>query len=331
MKHSSAKILITDQVFGSVRIERALLESIGVEVIEAPEANEDTLVSLAAGVAGMLVCYARITDAVLEAAAPTCRIVARYGIGYDNVAVATATKLGIVVTNVPDYCLDEVADHTLALLLAVARGVAFMDRDVRSGGWNVQETGIHRLRGRRLALLGVGRIGRRVASRAQAFGLDVVAYDPYVGESDVPGVRQVASLEEAVAEADFISLHAPLTPESRHLINARTIAMMRRTPVIINTARGPLVDLAAVTSALDVGGLSGLALDVTDPEPLPTDHRLRRHPRAIVTPHASFYSAEAQRELQQLAAEEVVRSLRHEEPRCPVNPEVLLSREDPRA
>jgi D-3-phosphoglycerate dehydrogenase len=273
----------------------------------------------------MLVCYAKVTDAILEAAAPTCRVVARYGIGYDNVPLDTATRLGIVVTNVPDYCLDEVADHTIALLLAVARGIAFMDRGVRGGQWKVPNSGIHRLKGRRLALLGVGRIGRRVASRAQAFGLDVVAYDPFIKEWDVADVSRAVTIEEAVAEADFISLHAPLTTENHHLLGASAITAMRRAPVIINTARGGLVDLEAATSALNDGRLGGVAFDVTEPEPLPEDHPLRSHPRALVTPHASFYSAEAQDELQLRAAEEVVRGLRGEPPRCPVNPQVLES------
>jgi D-3-phosphoglycerate dehydrogenase / 2-oxoglutarate reductase len=319
----AARVLVTDQVFGGVSIERGLLEPLGVEVVEAQATDEATLVRLAAGTAGMLVCYAKITDAVLEAAAPTCKVVARYGIGYDNVPVDTATRLGIVVTNVPDYCLDEVADHTFALLLAVARGIAFMDRDVRAGQWKVPTSGIHRLNGRRLALLGVGRIGRRVAIRAQAFGLDVVAYDPFIQDWDLAGVTRAATVEEAVAEADFISLHAPLTPENHHLIGAPTIAAMKRTPVIINTARGGLVDLAAATSALDDGTLGGVAFDVTEPEPLPADHPLRSHPRALITPHASFYSTEAQDDLQLRAAEEVARGLRGEPPRCPVNPEVL--------
>jgi phosphoglycerate dehydrogenase-like enzyme len=232
----------------------------------------------------------------------------------------------MVVTNVPDYCLDEVADHALSLLLAVARGIAFMDREVRDGLWQVPKSGIHRLSGRRLALLGVGRIGRRVAERARAFGLQVTGYDPYLGGWDLPGVRRAETLEEALGEADFVSLHAPLTDENRHLIGERTIAMMRRSPAIINTARGPLVDLVAATAALEDGRLSALALDVTEPEPLPVDHPLRRHPRALITPHASFYSAEAQEDLQRRAAEEVVRSLLGQPPRCPINPEVLETR-----
>ncbi|MGH7721773.1 MAG: C-terminal binding protein [Candidatus Dormibacteria bacterium] len=323
MTAAADRVLITDQVFGGTTIERGVLEPLGVEVVEAPSADEATLVGLAGGVAGMIVCYAPISDAVLEAAAPTCTVVARYGIGYDNIPVATATRLGMVVTNVPDYCLDEVADHTMALLLSMARRIAHMDREVRRGEWRVPGSGVHRLAGRRLALIGVGRIGGRVAARALAFGLEVVAYDPFAPPGDLGGVTRVDSVEAAVADADFISLHAPLTAGNRHVIGTASIAGMRRAPVIVNTARGGLVDLQAVIEALDEGRLGGIALDVTEPEPLPVDHPLRRHPLALVTPHASFYSAEAQDELQRRVAEEVARRLRGEPPRCPVNPEVL--------
>ena len=288
----------------------------------APAKDEDTLAELARGTAAMLVCYAPISDRILEAAAPDCRVVARYGIGYDNVPIDTATRLGIVVTNVPDYCLDEVADHTMALLLAMARRVVAASFDVREGGWAVPQTGIHRLQGRRLALLGLGRIGRRVAQRAAAFGLRVTGYDPYLPSSSIEGIERAEALETALAEADFVSLHAPLTEETRHLIGERTIAMMRRAPVIVNTSRGGLVDLEALTAALDDGRVSAAALDVTEPEPLPAGHPLRRHPRALVTPHMAFYSAEAQVELQRRAAEGVARGLRGEPPRCPVNPQV---------
>ena len=317
------RVLITDQVFGGTSIERGILEPLGVDVVESPRPTSSTLVRLAKGTAGLMVCYAKITDAVLESAAPTCTVVARYGIGYDNVPVATATRLGMVVTNVPDYCLDEVADHTMALLLAMARGVPRMDREVRAGEWHVPTAGIHRIGGRRLALIGVGRIGRRVATRARAFGFEVSAFDPFVEDWDMPDVSRAGTLAEAVAEADFISLHAPLTAENHHLIGEESIHEMRRAPVIVNTSRGGLLDLDAVTRALDAGLLSGVALDVTEPEPLPVDHALRAHARALITPHASFYSAEAQDDLQRRVAEEIARSLQGEPPRCPVNADAL--------
>jgi len=305
------KVLVTDHVFGDLEQERAALAAIGCDLELAPAADPATLAAHAADAAGLLVCFAQVGEEVI-AAATECRVIARYGIGVDNVDVAAATRAGIQVTNVPDYCLDEVADHAMALLLALARGVVSAALGVRQGDWTVPQEGIHRLAGRRLALIGVGRIGSRVAERARAFGYEIVAYDPYVEGG-------AASVEEAVSGADAVSLHAPLTDDTRHVIGEETLNAMRRRPVLINTARGGLVDLEAVTRALDDGRLSGVALDVTEPEPLPADHPLRSHPRAIVTPHMSFYSAEAQAELQRRAADEVVRALAGREPRCPVN------------
>jgi D-3-phosphoglycerate dehydrogenase len=303
------KVLVTDHVFGDLEAEREALAAIDCELELAPD--PEALADHAAGAAGMLVCFAPVGEDVIEAAAD-CRVIARYGIGVDNVDVEAATRAGIQVTNVPDYCLDEVADHAMALLLASARGVVSAARNVREGGWTVPQEGIHRIAGRRLALIGLGRIGTRVADRARAFGFEVVAYDPYVEGG-------ASSVEEAVSGADAVSVHAPLTDETRHVIGERALDAMERAPVLINTSRGGLVDLDAVTRALDDGRLSGVALDVTEPEPLPADHPLRTHPRAIVTPHMSFYSAEAQAELQRRAVDEVVRALTGEPPRCPVN------------
>lgn len=320
----SRRVLVTDHVFADLEIERSVLEPLGVEVTLAPDPGEEALAELARQAEGMLVCYATVTEPVIAAAAEGgCRVIARYGIGYDNVDVEAATRAGIVVTNVPDYCLDEVADHTMALLLCAARGVLPANQVVRSGGWSVPQGEVHRLAGRRLALIGVGGIGRRVAHRARAFELEVVGYDPYVEQWSVPGVERAETLEQALAEADFVSLHVPLTPETRHIIDDQAIGLMRRAPVVINTARGPLVDLDAGTAALQDGRLGGIALDVTEVEPLPADHPLRDHPRAVVTPHTAFYSIEAQAELQRRAAEEVARALRGEPHDRPVNAEAL--------
>jgi len=317
-------VVVTDHVFGGLDAERAALAEIGRELEQAPATDPETLALLVAREAGpsrdSVVNALRF---IAAAARGGCRVIARYGIGVDNIDVAAATRAGILVTNVPDYCLDEVADHTLALLLAAARSIVPAALCVREGGWSVPQAGIHRLRGRRLALLGVGRIGSRVADRARAFGYEVVGYDPFVTDWAGTGITPAATVAEAVAEADAVSLHAPLTPDTHHLIDDAAIGEMRRAPVLVNTSRGGLVDLDAVTRALDDGRLGAAALDVTEPEPLPEGHALRSHPRAIVTPHMSFYSAEAQDELQRRAVEEVVRALTGREPRCPVNHEVL--------
>ena len=320
------RVVVTDHVFSDLEIERALLAPLDAEVIHAPATDEKTLADLARTADALLVCYAPVPRSVVDAAAEGgVKVISRYGIGYDNVDIAAATEHGILVTNVPDYCLDEVADHTLALLLAAGRGIVQASDSVRGGGWSVPQQGVHSLLGRQLTLVGIGRIGVKVAERALVFGLRVVAYDPFVSEPPVAGIELASSLEEALAEADFVSLHVPMSAENYHLIGEQAIASMNRAPVLINTSRGGLIDLEAATDALEAGRLGGLAVDVTEPEPLPADHRLRKHPRAIVTPHMAFYSAEAQDELQRRAADEVARALRGEPPRSPVNPSVLAA------
>ena len=318
------RVVVTDHVFANLEIEQSVLAPLQAELELAPATDEATLVELARGADALLVCYAPVPRAVVEAAAEGgVRVISRYGVGYDNVDVEAASEHGILVTNVPDYCLDEVADHTMALLLAAARGIVGAAVAVRDGGWSVPQQGIHSLRGRQLTLVGIGRIGARVAERALPFGLRVVAYDPFVDEAPVPGIELASSLAEALADADFVSLHAPMTPENHHLVDETTIGLMGRAPVLINTSRGGLADLEAVTAALADGRLSGVALDVTEVEPLPEDHPLRVHPRALVTPHMAFYSAEAQAELQRRAADEVARALRGEPARSPVNADAV--------
>jgi D-3-phosphoglycerate dehydrogenase len=315
------KVLVTDHVFEDLETEREILEPLGCELVLAPDTGESELVAAARDVQAILACYASVTAPVIEAAAEGgCRVISRYGIGYDNIDVEAATANGIVVTYIPDYCIEEVADHAMALLLSLARGVVPAAAGVREGEWSVPHGTVHRMRGTRLALIGVGAIGRAVLSRAVAFGVEVVGYDPYLEPWDLDAER-AETVAEAVAEADFISLHAPLTPRTRHIVDADAIAAMRRAPILVNTARGPLVDMEAAADALEAGRLGGVALDVTEVEPPPADHPLRRHPRAVLTPHMGFYSVEALTELQRRAAQEVARALRGEPPDRPVNPE----------
>jgi D-3-phosphoglycerate dehydrogenase len=323
----AAKVLVTDHVFADLETERSILEPLGAEVVLADGTSEAELIEAASGAEALLVCFAKVPESVVAAAAEGgCRIISRYGIGYDNIDIAAATERGLLVTYVPDYCLDEVADHSLALLLALARGVHHAALAVREGAWTVPQGAVHRLRGQRIAVIGVGGVGARVAERAAAFGIEPVGFDPYVEDWSRIPAAQAETFEEAVAEADFVSLHVPLTEESRHLINADSIAGMNRAPIVVNTARGPLVDADAAVEALDAGKLGGVALDVAEEEPPSPDHPLRSHPRAVLTPHMAFYSVEAQAELQRRAAQEVARALSGEPPDRPVNPEVLATR-----
>ena len=320
----TATILLTDRPFGSDDIERETLTRAGLSLLRSPAPDAQTLIGLADEVAGMLVGYARVGQELIDVAAGGgCRVIARYGIGYDNIDVTAATRANIVVTYVPDYCIGEVADHTVALLLSIGRGVARAALEVRSGGWTVPASGVRRLQGTRLALIGVGRIGREVALRAAAFGIEVIAYDPHVTAWDHT-IARASSLEEALSGADFVSMHAPLTPETHHLIGDAEINLMAPGAVLVNTSRGGLVDLDAVVSGLDEGRLGGVGLDVVETEPLPSDHPLRTHPLAVVTPHMAFYSAEALVELQRRTVDSVVDVLSGRQPRNAVNPEVLL-------
>lgn len=319
----SSQVLLTDRPFGSDDIERRVLTEIGLDLVRAPDTAPETLARLADGIAGMLVCYATVGPEVIEAAAQGgCRVIARYGIGFDNIDIEAATTAGIVVTYVPDYCIGEVADHTFALLLAAGRAVVTAAAGVRAGAWEVPSSGVRRLQGSRLALIGVGRIGHEVANRALAFGMKVIAYDPYVSSWD-ERLERAHSVAEALSGAQFVSLHAPLTAENHHLIGAEQLELLGDGAIVVNTSRGGLLDLDAVTAELTGGSLGGVALDVTEIEPLPANHPLRTHPLALITPHMSFYSAEAQDELQERAVASVVDVVAGRAPRNPVNPDVL--------
>lgn len=261
-----------------------------------------------------------LTDASMVLAG-RCRGIVRAGVGYNNIDLAAASRRGIVVCNVPDYGTEEVADHTLMLLLALVRRLLPTFDAIRSGGWNLELAhGIPRLRGRTIGLVGCGRIGIATALRAKAFGLDVVFYDPLVapGIEKALGVRRVDRLETLLEQSQFVSVHCYLDDSTYHLIDAQAMARMPAGAFLINTARGPIVDQVAVVEALDQGHLAGAGLDVVEREPL-DDNRLRSHPNVILTPHSAFYSVEGFEELRRKSAEEVRRLLLGQPPRCPVH------------
>jgi phosphoglycerate dehydrogenase-like enzyme len=261
-----------------------------------------------------------LTDTAF-AVAPKCRGVVRAGVGYNNVDLVAAGRRGIAVCNVPDYGTEEVADHAIMLLLAVARHLLIADRSMREGGWDYRAVELtHRLRGRTIGLVGCGRIGTATALRAKAFGLDVVFFDPFVahGIEKSLGVRRVFRLEELLEQSQYLSLHCYLDDSTRHLIDAHALARLPKDSIVINTARGPVIDQPALVEALDSGHLLGAGLDVFEREPL-DDERLRHHPKVILTPHSAFYSIEGWAELRRKAAEEVRRLLLGEPLRNLVN------------
>jgi D-3-phosphoglycerate dehydrogenase len=250
-----------------------------------------------------------------------CKGIIRCGVGYDNVDIRAAGRHGIVVCNVPDYGTEEVADHTILMLLAVARRLLVCDRAIRAGGWDVTTAfGAPRLRGRTLGLIGCGRIGTATAIRAKAFGFRVLVYDPYRpdGLEKSLGVERCYRLEDLLRQSEFVSLHCPLTSETRHILNADTLKLLPRGAYVVNTARGACIDNAALVEALDHGHVAYAALDVTEREP-PDDERLRQHRRVVLTPHAAFYSVEGFAEMRTKGAEEARRMIHGEPVRNPVN------------
>jgi D-3-phosphoglycerate dehydrogenase / 2-oxoglutarate reductase len=317
-------VAITDYVFPSLTPEHAVLEPLGVELRPKQCRSEEEIIALAQDADAVLNCYAKMTAPVIEKL-NRCKIIARYGIGVDNVDLAAANKARILVTNVPDYCVYEVSDHALALMLALARKIVSADTAVKSGAWNVTaHAEIRRLRGLTLGLIGFGKIAKALASKAQALGMKLLVYDPYLDPAIISRHgAEAAGLERLLAEADAISIHVPLSPETRNLIGQRELAHMKPSAFLINTSRGGIVDEQALAIALKEGRLGGAALDVLSTEPPPPDHPLRQAPNMILTPHLAFYSRESVIELQTKAAEEVARALKGEPPRSPVNPEVL--------
>ncbi|MFQ5857214.1 MAG: C-terminal binding protein [Anaerolineae bacterium] len=320
----SLLVAVTDSVFPDLEPARQVLADIGAELQLANEPTPEAILDIARQAGGLLVTYVQVTRDIIEQL-DRCRVIARFGIGVDNIDIQAATRAGIVVTYVPDYCIDEVSDHALALLLTLARKITYADRRVQAGQWEMRAVvPLHRLRGRTLGLVGFGKIPRALAPKAQALGLTVVTYDPYVSdEVTVPlGVGRV-DFDELLRSADYISIHAPLTAETHHMFNADAFRQMKPGALLINTARGPLVDERALADALDEGQLAGAGLDVVPQEPPPADSPLLGRDNVILTPHIGFYSEESLVELQTKAAQEVARVLSGESPRYPVNPEVL--------
>jgi D-3-phosphoglycerate dehydrogenase len=317
------RVGVSDSVFPNLDPAREVLSKIGAELRVAQESTAEAILQVAADADALLVTYAKITAEMIRQM-KRCRIISRFGIGVDNVDIAAATNAGIVVTKVPDYCIDEVSDHAMALLLSLVRKIPYANSLVHAGRWEMPAVApIHRLRGNVLGLVGFGRIPQLVAPKAQAFGIRVVAFDPYIPQDVMTraGVEKV-EFAELVKMSDYISIHSPLLPETHHLFNADVFREMKPTAYLVNTARGPIVDETALAHALDARQLAGAALDVLSQEP-PSGSPLFGRNNVILTPHTSFYSVESLVELQIKAAEEVVRVMTKQAPRNPVNPEVL--------
>jgi D-3-phosphoglycerate dehydrogenase / 2-oxoglutarate reductase len=302
------KVVVTDQVFPDVEIERELIESAGGR-LEVASGDRDQVLASVADADALLNTYFAM-DAAAISRLTRCRIIARYGIGVDNVDVEAARTAGISVTNVPDYCVEEVATHTVAHMLALVRRLPQGDTLVRGGGWGAASLGpMRRLSSLTVGFLGYGRIARYVEHILSAWGPRIIVHDPYLDAAS--GVDTVA-LEELFATSDILSVHCPLTPQTRGLVSGRTLALMKPTAVLVNTSRGPIVELADLVAALRQGALGGAGLDVFDVEP-PASELVLAVPNLLLTPHSAFSSVEAIKESQRKAATQVLKALAGEE------------------
>jgi D-3-phosphoglycerate dehydrogenase len=316
-------VAVTDSVFPNLDPAREVLAKIGAEIRIAKGPQPDAILEVAREADAVLTTYAKVTAEMIPQLT-RCRVIGRFGIGVDNVDIPAATSAGIVVTRVPDYCLDEVSDHTVALLLALVRKIPSSNTRTQGGKWEMRAVvPIHRLRGTVLGLVAFGQIPQLVAPKAQSFGIRVVAYDPFVPKqvAERAGVELV-EFDELVQISDYISIHTPLLPTTKHLFNADVLRRMKPTAYLINTARGPIIDEAALANALEQGHIAGAGLDVMEQEP-PSGSPLFGRDNVIVTPHTSFYSEESLVDLQTKAAEDVVRVLTGQAPRNAVNPDAL--------
>ena len=304
------KVLFADYDFPDIDLERGLFAAAGLELATAQCRTEDEVIAAARDCAAILNQYAPITERVV-AALPRLSIVSRIGAGYDTIDTDACAKHGVWVGNSPDYGVGEVATHALAMALALMRNIVAYHRDIGAGKWHYESSGrLRRATSMTLGIVGLGRIGKRMAHIGRNVFKRVIACDPYIIDGDFPAYVERGNLAEVFGQSDVVSLHVPLTQETRRMIDGPLLATMKPGSFLVNTARGAVVDVDAALAALDSGTLGGLALDVLPVEPVPADSRLPGHPRVILSPHAAFYSVEAERELRRKAAQNIITFLR---------------------
>ncbi|MEM2367067.1 MAG: C-terminal binding protein [Candidatus Bathyarchaeia archaeon] len=320
------KILITEAMPLITEEKKILSKYADVQV--AKSTDEDNLIVEARDADIIMVVYARITERIINSATKLRGIV-RYGIGVDNIDLKAASRRRIPVANVPDYCIGTVADHAFALLLALNRKLLLADNIVRTGNWGAWTSPSPKLmgvdlEGKTLGLIGIGKIGSAVAARAKGFGMKVIAYDPYIPKEVAERLGiELVNLETLLKNADFVSVHSPLTNETRGMIGERELKLMKKTAYIINTARGPIIQEEALYKALKNGWIAGAGLDVYTKEPPDRDNPLFKLENVVLTPHIAYYTQEAIWRLEMTAVEEAIRILQGQLPKNLVNKEAF--------
>jgi D-3-phosphoglycerate dehydrogenase len=321
MKKSQYRVVITDCDHGSINEEKEELGRIGAELILAQVKEEEDLIRACEDADGLINQYALLTQRVFKHL-PNCKVVSRYGVGVDSVDLKAATDLGIIVANVPDYCMDEVSNQTISMILTLIRKTAFFDQKVKSGQWDFHSgIPIYRTRGKTLGLVGCGKIGLEVAKKISSFGVKVISFDPYLQKP--PEGIELTDLDTLLKESDFISIHCPLNDSTRHLIGQREFGKMEKRPIVINTSRGPIIDESALIQALAKGQISGAGLDVLEKEPPDSKNPMLKMENVVLSPHVGFYSVESISELKRRTAENVSAVLLGKLPKSVVNQEVM--------
>ena len=301
-----SRIVITDCDHPSIELEQSIFRAAGHDVVLAQCRTADEVIAAGQGAVALLAQYAPITDAVM-AALPEFRVVGRYGVSLDNIELPAAARHDITVVNVPDYCIDEVADHAIALMLGLTRGIVALDRAIHAGVWDFRSGGeLRRASGMRLGIIGLGRIGAAIARRALALRYQVMAADPR--SPAVEGVPLV-SLEELLRTSDIVSLSAWLDPSTRHILDGAALRVMKPGAFLVNTSRGGLIDQPALVEALRSGHLGGAAIDVLEREPIAQDDPLLTLPNVILTPNTAFNSRESLVEMKTRVAEGIVAAI----------------------
>ena len=321
MEPSEYRVVITDCDHGSIREEKEEFDRMGAELILAQVREEEELIRVGKEADGLINQYALLTRRVFENL-QKCKVVARYGVGVDSIDLRAATDLGIIIANVPDYCIDEVASHAVAMMLTLTRKTAFFDRKVKSGEWDFHlGIPIYRIKGKTLGLVGCGKIGLEVARRISAFGVKAMTFDPYLEKA--PEGIELKDFDTVLKESDFISIHCPLNDSTRHLIGEKEFKKMEKKPLLINTSRGPIVDEKALIQALGEGLLSGAGLDVLEKEPPDSQSPLLKMENVVLSPHVGFYSVESISELKRRTAKNVSEVLMGRRPSSVVNQGVM--------
>ncbi len=315
------RVLLTDYAWADLDIEHSMLAEIGAELVVAKIQNEATLAKLANDADAIMTCWAKVTRSIIDGTT-RCKIVSRLGIGLDNIDVARCTERSIPVTNVPNYCVREVAEHAIALMYALGRNIARFHGETKRNVYDLAAAPpMRRIAGQTLGVIGLGQIGREVARMASANGMRVIAATRTV--PDDPGSAAIVNLDQLLGESDYISLHLPLTAETKHIVDAAALGRLKPTAFLINTARGGLVDHNSLANALQQEQIAGAALDVQDPEPPDLSQQPYCDPRVIVTPHAAFVSVESVQDLRRRATQQVIDRLSGAVPPHVVNPVVL--------